>query len=355
MIIGSGTLYIKPIVGFVMSQLIPSHVSPPAPGELQLIAEDLYWLRMPLPFALDHINLYLIRDTGGWAIVDTGICSRTTKALWSQIQEQLDGPITRIVVTHMHPDHVGCAGFLTESLRVPMYMSQTEYFASRALFAGAQGAGNWQDVQYYQRAGLDADTVTKLTSGDGGFKQIVSPLPLSFQRLRAGQVLHINGASWECILGEGHSPEHISLYCDERRVLIAGDQILPEITPNIGSYSTQPDSNPLAGYLTSLDNFSHCHPETLVLPSHRQPFVGIHTRIQELKAHHHAHLDTLRTVCQTPQTIVEILPHLFARELNEHGMFFAIAEAYAHVNYLLALGALTRHEERGVYFFSTLN
>ena len=337
-----------------MSQLIPSEVTPPAPGELQAIAEDVYWLRMPLPFALDHINLYLIKDTGGWALVDTGICSKTTKALWANIQDQLDGPITRVIVTHMHPDHVGCAGYLTESLHVPLYISQTEYFASRALFAGAQGADDWQDIMYYRRAGLDADTVTRMTSGNGGFKQIVSPLPLSFQRLRAGQIITIDGLSWECLLGEGHSPEHISLYCAERRLLIAGDQILPEITPNIGSYSTQPDSNPLAGYLDSLDNFAHCHPETFVLPSHRQPFVGVHTRIRELKAHHDAHLATLRDVCQTPQTIVGILPHLFARELNEHSLFFAIAEAYAHVNYLLAMGDLARVEEQGVYYFSTL-
>lgn len=335
-----------------MSQLIPSDITAPAPGELQVIAEDLYWLRMPLPFALDHINLYLIRDTDGWALVDTGICSKTTKALWARIQNQLDGPISRVIVTHMHPDHVGCAGYLTESLRVPLYMSQTEYFASRALFAGAQEADNWQDVLYFQRAGLDADAVRKMSTGNGGFKQIVSPLPLSFQRLRSGQVLVINGFSWECILGEGHSPEHISLYCAERRLLIAGDQILPEITPNIGSYSTQPDSNPLAGYLSSLDNFSHCHSDTLVLPSHRQPFVGVHARIAELKAHHDAHLMTLRDICQKPQTIMGILPHLFARDLNEHGMFFAVAEAYAHVNYLLAKGDLTRYEKQGVYYFT---
>ncbi len=331
----------------------------PAPnaGELVAINTHVFWLRMPLPFALDHINLYLIKDSfmgkSGWAIVDTGVNTRTTRGHWETVLAQLDAPVTRVIVTHMHPDHAGCAGYLTEKFRVPLFMSQAEYFASRAILAGSQGADNWTDKAYFTAAGFAPEAVERMTNGTAGLNKIVAPIPVSFIRMRHGDVIDCGETQWRCIMGEGHSPEHISLYNSDLKVLVAGDQILPEITPNIGSYSTQPLSNPLLGYLTSLDHFTDLHADTLVLPSHRQPFTGVHTRIAELRAHHEAHLENLLDLCMVPQRVIDVLPHMFARELNEHGMFFAIAEAYAHLNYLFYQQQLTRVDDNGVCLYQT--
>jgi glyoxylase-like metal-dependent hydrolase (beta-lactamase superfamily II) len=289
----------------------------------------------------------------GWAIIDTGVNTRTTRGHWEAVVGQLHAPITRVIVTHRHPDHVGCAGFLTETYRVPLFMSQAEYFASRAILAGSQGADNWTDKAYFTAAGFAAEAVERMTKGTGGLQKIVAPIPVSFVRMRHDDVIDCGQTQWRCIMGEGHSPEHISLYSASLQVLIAGDQILPEITPNIGSYSTQPLSNPLLGYLTSLDNFSDVHPDTLVLPSHRQPFTGVHTRIAELQTHHADHLENLLDVCMTPQRVIDVLPHMFARELNEHGMFFAIAEAYAHLNYLYYQDKITKIDNNGVWRYQT--
>ena len=315
--------------------------TPPAVGHVQHITENVLWCRMPLPLALDHINVYLVRDNHGWAIIDCGMATSETIAAWTSIIEQLDGPITRVIVTHMHPDHIGCAGYLTQTYRVDLYMAQTEYYAARALYAGNQGADNWQDRRYYRAAGFSPEQVTQFTQGKGGFGKVVSPLPLSFVRLVPGETLLIDQSSWQLILGLGHSPEHISLFNPEFDICIGGDQVLPKITPNIGAYSTQPQSNPLYYYLHTLEQFAQLPKSTLLLPSHKKPIRDIPNRVAEIIHHHHIHLDNLMQACLSPQTVVSLLPVMFQRQLGKHQMFFAVAECLAHLNYLLEEDKLT--------------
>ena len=310
-------------------------LSPPIPGEICLINDAVLWCRMPLPLALDHINVYLVRDNGGWAIIDCGMATKATKAAWADVIAQLDGPITRVLVTHMHPDHIGCAGYLTELFQIDLYMSQTEYYAARALFAGNQGADNWQDKQYYRRAGFNEEQVQLFTQGNGGFKKVVSPMPISFNRLIPGTSLLIGDYEWALLLGCGHSPEHISFYCKALDICIGGDQVLPQITPNIGAYSTQPNSNPLFYYFETLKTFANLPQTTLLLPSHKTPIYDIPARVEEIRTHHHIHLQNLLAACEQPQTVVSLLPVLFHRELGQHELFFAVAECIAHLNYLL--------------------
>jgi glyoxylase-like metal-dependent hydrolase (beta-lactamase superfamily II) len=315
----------------------------PQPGHLVEIANGVMWLTMPLPFELDHINLYLIKDGNGWVVVDTGIGTSVTKALWQQIFEKLDGTISAVIVTHLHPDHIGLAGWIADEFDVPFYMSQTEYFTARAFCAGKNGASNNRDIRYFSQAGLDSGLVEKLTHGDGkGFSQVVSPIPVSYVRLKHHDTLSFDNNEWKVLIGKGHSPEHACLYCENKGVLISGDHILPMITPNIGAYSTEPDALTLHDYLSTLPPFKELPEDTVVLPAHKLPFVGLHQRVNELLSHHHQHLCALVNACTTPQTVAQLLPVMFKRKLSSRNMVFAVAECYAHLNYLVAEGELIK-------------
>lgn len=329
----------------------------PLPGvaELTAIDDDIYWLRMPLPFELDHINLYLIRDGEGYAILDTGIGTRTTEALWEKIFPQIGNVITRIIVTHMHPDHIGMAGYLSEKFKVPLYMSMAEYYVARSMVAGAQGASNWLDKKYLIGCGMSDEYVEKSLETKGGLRTVVRSIPLGFKRLKEGMSLQIGEFSWLVLIGRGHSPEHVCLFCAEKNILISGDHVLPKISPNIGVYSTEPDANALSLYLSTLPQFKTLPVSTKVLPSHKQPFTGLHARVDELLAHHHAHLKLLRDFCREERTVSDCLPILFKRKLNPHNMFFAIAEALAHLNYLYFQNECTKQlDGKGRWLFKTI-
>ena len=323
------------------------------PGQLIEIAEGVLWLTMPLPFELDHINLYLIRGDNGWIVVDTGLGIDATKTLWEAIFDQLDAPICGVIVTHLHPDHVGLAGWIADRFNVPFYMTQTEYFTARAFSAGQNGASNERDKQYYHRAGLDSELIAKITSGNNkGFSSVVSPIPISYTRLKHNMKLYFGNEQWEIIIGRGHSPEHACLYNANKNILISGDHVLPIITPNIGAYSTEPDANTLADYLDTLPQFKLLPEDTIVLPAHKLPFIGLRDRVDELIAHHQAHLTALLKACQKPQTVTSLLPVLFKRELSSRNMVFAVAECMSHLNYLLSENKLSRKENSdGVYEF----
>jgi glyoxylase-like metal-dependent hydrolase (beta-lactamase superfamily II) len=326
-----------------------SYIDVPIPeaGNVQEVAPGILWLRMPLPFDLDHINLYLIEDgENGYALIDTGIGTSKVEALWETILSKLNKPITKVIVTHMHPDHIGMAGFLVDRFRAPFFMSHSEYFVCRALSAGSQGASDWQDDEYLVRCGMSAEYVAKAKQArkEGkGMGQFIRPIPLKYERLEAGNSISIGHEKWQVIIGRGHSPEHVCLFNKQKEILISGDHVLPIISPNIGVYSTEPNANSLAQYLSTLPQFLDLPANTLVLPSHKQPFIGLHTRVDELIKHHHTHLDNLREYCREGKTIKDCLPILFKRNLNPHNMFFAIAEAFSHLNYLSYSGEFSRH------------
>ena len=326
------------------------------PGEFIEIAEGVLWLTMPLPFDLDHINLYLLKGEGGWVVLDTGIGTSTTKSLWLRIFEQLNAPIAGVIVTHLHPDHVGLAGWIADMYNVPFYMTQTEYFTARAFAAGRNGATNERDILYYQRAGLDDDLIEKLTAGDGnGYSSVVSPLPISYTRLIDGMTLSLGKDEWRVIIGRGHSPEHACLFNEKKNILISGDHILPIITPNIGAYSTEPDANTLDDYLSTLPQFKSLPKDVTVLPAHKLPFVGLHERVDMLIEHHHEHLNALLEACEHPQTVVALLPVMFKRKLSSRNMVFAVAECLSHLNYLYHKGELSRSvNDKGHYEFKAI-
>jgi glyoxylase-like metal-dependent hydrolase (beta-lactamase superfamily II) len=333
----------------------------PEPGTLQEVATGIFWLRMPLPFDLDHINLYLLEDNqngqDGFALIDTGIGTPKTQELWDVLLETLGKPITKVIVTHLHPDHIGMAGYLVEKFRVPFYMSQVEYFTARALSAGARGASDWQDDEYLVRCGMSEEYVSNAKENrksNKGVGQVIRPIPLQFYRLQAGDNLRIGQHEWQVYIGRGHSPEHVCLFNPVTNILISGDHVLPGISPNIGVYSTEPDANSLKLYLDTLPQFTQLPEDTLVLPSHRQPFHGLHTRVNDLISHHHVHLDNLREFCKQGKTIEQCLPVLFKRKLSAQNLFFAIAEAFSHLNYLYFEGEVSREVNAQGQFIFTL-
>lgn len=327
----------------------------PNTGGMIEVAPGVRWLRMRLPFALDHINLWLLSDTidgiVGWTIVDCGIANDETKASWEQIfATQLEGlPILRVIVTHMHPDHVGLSQWLCEKWNVSLWISMTDYLTAQWLShkeggaATGSRAGSGGSADHFLKHGLSApEDLEKIRARSNYYSNMVPALPRQYRRIMDGETILIGGRDWKIIMGYGHAPEHACLYCKDLGILISGDMVLPRISTNVSVYDADPDADPLGLYLDSLEKLDCLPVNTFVLPSHGKPFTGIKTRIAQLKAHHEERLAETIAACEKPAHAREIVPVLFRRELDIHQMTFAMGEAIAHLNYLLRRGKLSR-------------
>ncbi len=332
----------------------------PAPGASIEVAPGVKWIRMALPFALDHINLWLMRDRidgkDGWTIVDCCIHRDESKAQWEEIfATQLEGlPVLRVLVTHMHPDHLGLGTWLCERWNVRLWISATDYYSARLATQVATGFGGEKAANFFESHGIaDADSLEKVRSRGNLYAQMVPSVPSTFHRIRNDQVIDIGGKSWRCIAGYGHSAEHIALHCEEIGVLIGGDMMLPRISTNVSVHEVEPESNALDDFLSSIDDFRELDPHTLTLPSHGKPFTGLHTRIQQLHDHHRDRLAEVLEFCEeSPRTAFEILPVLFKRALDLHQTTFAMGEAVAHLHWLWYAGKLSRSKDaKGVIRF----
>jgi glyoxylase-like metal-dependent hydrolase (beta-lactamase superfamily II) len=317
---------------------------PPGPGEVKEMAPGILWARIALPFRLNHINVYLIDDGEGWAILDTGIGNDATRQAWEALAA---GPLagrrfTRLIVTHFHPDHIGLAGWLCDKFELPLLTSQTCYLGclNISLSPGAMDAKVYRD--FYLRHGMDAATTQRVATQGHGYLRMVSGLPPTFNRLVAGDTLKIGGRTFDVLAGNGHAPEQIMLYCAADNVFLAADQVLAKITPNISVWAVDPQGDPLGLYIRSLGDLRQSIPaDALVLPGHQLPFYGLHIRSGELIAHHRARCDAIAEACRAaPRSAAELVPVLFSRELDPHQMSFAFSEVQAHVNYMLRRGEL---------------
>jgi len=323
----------------------------PAPGVALAVADGVKWIRMPLPFALDHINLWLLRDEidgrQGWTIIDCGIARDEVKTLWDQVfDSQLEGlPVLRVLVTHMHPDHVGLADWLCERWQAPLWMSMTDYMTALLWSSETQGSGPNGEaaVRHFTRHGMsDPESLDKIRQRTGYYTSMVPSVPRRYVRLMHGDRVRIGANGWQVIVGYGHAPEHVSLYSDALGVLISGDMVLPRISTNVSVFAYEPEANPLPLYLNSLDRYAHLPADTLVLPSHGRPFKGLHERIAQQHSHHADRLAEVLAACATPQSTADIVPVLFKRKLDLHQMTFAMGEALAHLHALYFEGKLTR-------------
>jgi len=322
--------------------------APPAPGELIEVAPRIGWLRMPLPFALDHINLWLLTGADGATLVDCGYGNEATRVLWERhFATSLSScGIKRIIATHCHPDHVGNAAWLAKRFAVPVTMTHAEFLTAHAIFHERAGHGVASTVDLFRRHGMADDHLAALAARGNAYRRGVPGLPESFDRLLDGDERRAGETTWRIIEGHGHSPEHASLFSAERGVLISGDMLLPKISTNVSVWASEPDGDPLGRFLASIAAFEKLPPETLVLPSHGLPFRGIAVRVGQLRAHHVARLDELAgavTSAATSLTAADLVPVLFRRELDLQQRFFAMGEAIAHLNRLWHGRRLDRH------------
>jgi glyoxylase-like metal-dependent hydrolase (beta-lactamase superfamily II) len=319
---------------------------PPAPGALLEVAPGLFWGRMPLPLRLDHVNIYVIEDGPGIAVVDCGMRTDDTLALWERLLEgPLRGrPVTRIIVTHFHPDHVGAAGWLAARTGAPIAMTETEYLLTVLRQSGGYEAFRESDRAFFRHGGLGEAVVDGFLERGPDYQRTVAALPCAFERLRPGQTLRIGTRGFTVLTGEGHSDDQAMLYSAADHILISADQVMLGITPNIAVWPMEPESPALDNYRHSLRSLRSSLPDdVLVLPGHKLPFRGLRRRIDELIAHHEDVCDTVIAACGSgPRTVPDLLPHLFHRELNAHHTVLAFAEALAHVLSLLRVGRLVR-------------
>lgn len=338
----------------------------PAPGALHEVAPGLYWLRMGLPFALDHINLWLLQDEfddgsgprPGWTVVDCGIANDATRASWETIfSSALRGwPIGRVIATHYHPDHVGLSDWLCSRWNAPLWMTTGEYGFARMMSAALPGADGSAMRPHFQRHGLtDPAMLEQLKVRTGYYPTLVPAVPLHYCRMQDDQVFRVGAHAWRVITGFGHAPEHASLYCADLNLLISGDMVLPRISTNVSVSAIEPEANPVQLYLDSLDKYTGLPDDTLVLPSHGKPFRGLHTRIRQLVEHHRERLAEVVEACATPQSATDIVPVMFRRALDAHQLSFALGEALAHLHKLWFDGVLRRQTGAdGVIRFQTV-
>lgn len=329
----------------------------PAPGARQEVAPGVYWLRMPLPFALDHINLWLLRDRldgrDGWTIVDCGITNDTIKAHWETVfANGLDGlPVLRVLVTHCHPDHVGLAHWLCKHWDVRLWMSLGDYMSARVMGSGTgagSNAGGDFAASHFARHGLaDPESLEKLRARRSYYATLVPDLPTQYRRIMDGETVAIGTdpatSGWRVITGYGHAPEHVALFNAATNVLISGDMVLPRISTNVSVFDMEPEANPLQLYLDSLGKYEDLPQDVLILPSHGRPFRNLHTRLQQLREHHVERLaETLEACAAKPCSAHDIVGVIFRRQFDIHQMTFAMGEALAHLHALWRRGELVR-------------
>jgi glyoxylase-like metal-dependent hydrolase (beta-lactamase superfamily II) len=320
------------------------HPAAPQPGQAIELAPGLLWLRIPLPFALDHVNIWLARERDGWTLIDTGFANDATRALWSdELAAVLDGqPIIRIVATHAHPDHIGLADWLAQRYPCPLWITQGEYLWAHAVWNDIGGHGVEQTVALFARHGLDSAEASAQLARGRFYRQGVPAVPTTYHRIYDGEHIEIGGRRWRVIVGYGHSAEHAALYCESLPALISGDMLLPTISTNVSVWPTDPDADPVGRFLQSIERFADLPARTLVLPSHGLPFRGARQRVAALHDHHAARLAELAAAATHPVTAAEVVPVLFRRKLDVYQTFFAMGEAIAHLNHLYCRGQLTR-------------
>lgn len=330
----------------------------PEAGTVREVAPGVFWLRMPLPLSLDHINLWAVEDGDGWAIIDTGMHTPETLQAWRRLLAA-DGPLggrplSRVLVTHMHPDHVGLAGWLTGEYGCELWMTFGEYMNCRVLVADSGREAPVEGIRFYTRAGWDAEAISNYRARFGGYGRQIYPLPQSYRRLMAGQQVRIGEHDWRVVVGSGHSPEHACFHCPALKLLIAGDQVLPGISPNVSVFPTEPLANPLQHWLDSLHRLRNEVPDdVLVLPAHNEPFQPLHARLDQLDGSHRRALDRLlNELAREPKRVVDVFGALFARPIDDSLLPLATGECLANLNYLLHQGRISVSEDtQGVAWY----
>jgi glyoxylase-like metal-dependent hydrolase (beta-lactamase superfamily II) len=330
----------------------------PARGQFTEVAPGVRWLRLPMPYRLNHINVWALDDGDGWTLVDTGIRTEEVASVWDGLVSAppLDGPLKRILVTHMHPDHIGMAGWLARKYDAPLWISRLEYLACRVLVSDTSRDAPPDALRFFREAGWGPASLDGYRARFGNFGKNIYALPDSYRRIRDGEVFRIGAHDWEVVAGNGHSPEHSCLYCPALKLLISGDQVLPKISSNVSVHPIEPLANPMADWLASLDALQSRVPDdVLVLPAHNDCFHGLHVRLAQLCDGQHAALGRLREALRTPSRVVDVFEALFRRPIQDSDATqwsLATGESVACLNYLVQQGEARKELRDGVAWYS---
>lgn len=320
--------------------------TPPEPGATLEVAPGVLWLRLPLPMALDHVNVYVLADDDGWTLIDTGFDSPAARTLWRQILAgPLAGrPVARVLVTHHHPDHIGLAGWFQAEHGAELLTTRTAWLFARMLVLDVQPKAVPELEAFWRGAGMPAEMLARrLAERPFNFADVVAPMPLGYRRLVEGQTLVLGGRSWVVRMGDGHAPEHATLWSTDDNLVIGGDQLLPGISANLGVYATEPDADPVGDWLESCARLApFARPEHFVLPGHKLPFTGLPLRLRQMVENHHSALARLQAHLAIPRRASECFPALFKREIGESAYGLALVEAVAHLNHLHRQGRVQR-------------
>lgn len=320
---------------------------PPARGQAVTVAPGVLWMRLPLPMRLDHVNVYALDDgEAGWTVIDTGFSSRLTREIWGELMAGPMGgrPVHRVILTHHHPDHLGLAGWFKAEHGAEIVTTRTAYLMARMLILDEQEALPAETLAFYRSAGMPEDLLEKRkTERPFNFADVVDPLPLGYTRIRQDDVITMGGRVWDIHIGNGHAPEHATFWSRDDNLVIAGDQILSSISPNIGVHATEPMADPVGDWLEACERLSKlARPDHLVLGGHKLPFTGLPTRMSQLIENHHGALRRLLTHLDTPRSAADCFPPLFKRTIGEGEYGLALVEAIAHVSHLYQVGQATR-------------
>jgi glyoxylase-like metal-dependent hydrolase (beta-lactamase superfamily II) len=320
---------------------------PPSGGAVE-VAPRVVWLRLPLPYALDHVNVWLLDEGDAWTVVDTGHGDDPTRAAWDAVARSVLGgrPVRRVICTHHHPDHLGLSAWMAGRWGAELWCTRTEWLEGRAQALGPVPEAQAVAASFYRAAGVPAGELPRLLECSRSYRDNATVTP-SYRRLRDGDEVLAGGVRWRVVVGRGHSPEHACLSAPQDGLFVSGDQVLPHISPNVSVWPREPDEEPLGEFLATLQALRAVPPETLVLPSHGSPFTGLPARCDELLRHHRARLDAVLDACEEPRTTYEVMAVLFERELDPHQTTFGVGEAMAHLNHLAAAGRVRRIRRHG--------
>lgn len=327
----------------------------PERGQPFEVADGVWWVRFPMPMSLDHINIWLLEDEDGWTVVDTCLAMPEAKGIWENLFSgfMAGKPVKRVICTHMHPDHIGLAGWICDRFNCDLYMTREEYLMCQLLASYTGQKAPAEAIDFYRGAGYNDDQIDGYRQRFGTFGSVISPMPHHFRRMTDRETLTIGGRYWQIIVGSGHSPEHACLYCPALKVLIAGDQVLPRITPNVSVFPTEPEGNPLAEWMDSNARLINILPDDLlVLPAHQSPFTGLHIRLNQIIDAHRTGLQSVYEYLTRPMRVIDCFPSLFRREISPKLLGLATGETQANLNLLLRRGNITRQrDEYGVYWY----
>ena len=327
----------------------------PVPLEPIEVAEGILWFRLPMPIALDHINIYLLDDGDSWVLIDTGLGDTRSIEIWTNILRKYlsKRPIQKIIVTHFHPDHVGLAGWLIERTDAEFWMTQIEWLSARQAYLTVDSGVSQAMSAFYKKANLKPDLIKIYDDIGNDYRSMVTPIPLEYDRIEHSTSFKIGDRIWKPVFGSGHSPDHVSFYCEKDRIMLGGDMLLPRITPIIAVWWQEPNADPLEGYIEFLKTLGSIGSDALILPAHNRPYKELQTRVADLISHHNERLEITYEACKNENSAEAIMQELFIRKLDPFQTRFAIGETIAHINNLIKKGTLKRRlDDDGVYFYS---